>query len=529
MFLLLLKKQMTELFRGYFVDRKTGKIRSKWQIALFIMLFIFLLGMVSHAFSGVVEILGASLIPSGHDWLYFAVLGAASMVIGVFGSVFSAYSMLYLSKDNDLLLAMPIKPSVILSSRMASAYILSIIYEAVIYVPTVIVYRRYADNTAVDTLFQILNLFISCFAVLALTCFFGWLVAVAASRMRNKNTIVMILSLVIFGAYYVLMFRMNSMLNTLGDRALEWEDTFRKIYPLYAFGAGNTGNAVSFIAFAAISFALLAVAVLVMSATFLKLATSNKGAKKKKYKENSVKSAGMSSALLRREIARFAGTPIYMFNTGLGILIAPVVSVIALIKGDQLRAIVADGFPQYEFILPFAVITAVCLIFSMNNITAPSVSLEGKTLWIIRSVPVDTSKLLLSKIKLQMLLNSVPAAFSAAIMCFAFKTGIVSAVIAVSAVILSCLASASAGLMFNLLKPDFTWTNEIIPVKQDAPIIFSMLFGFASSLIPLPAGALLSGFGVPVALTAVCLIYLAAAVLMLRWIKTKGVTLFESF
>ena len=37
---LLVKKQMTEIFRGYFYDQKKNKARSKVSIVLFILMFV---------------------------------------------------------------------------------------------------------------------------------------------------------------------------------------------------------------------------------------------------------------------------------------------------------------------------------------------------------------------------------------------------------------------------------------------------------------------------------------------------------
>ena len=45
---------------------------------------------------------------AGMGWLYFALMALLAMLLGAFGSVFNTYSGLYLSKDNDLLLSMPI-------------------------------------------------------------------------------------------------------------------------------------------------------------------------------------------------------------------------------------------------------------------------------------------------------------------------------------------------------------------------------------------------------------------------------------
>ena len=41
-------------------------------------------------------------------WLYMALMGIVSVILGVFGSVFNTFSTLYQARDNDLLFAMPI-------------------------------------------------------------------------------------------------------------------------------------------------------------------------------------------------------------------------------------------------------------------------------------------------------------------------------------------------------------------------------------------------------------------------------------
>ncbi len=531
MFLLLLKKQMTELFRGYFVDRKTGKMRPKSQVIMFILLFTGMLVLVSNAFSGIAKVLAASLIPEGYDWLYFALLGALTIAFGIFGSVFNTYSMLYLSKDNDMLLSMPIRPSVILNSRMASVYILSIIYEAVMYIPALIEYWKAAEKNALNIVFPSLNLFISGFAVLALTCLFGWLIALVSSHMRNKNILTVIFSLGFFALYYVAMFRLNIFLNVIMSRADEFAAKIQKyVYFLYIFGKGSTGDTKNFIIFALISFALFFIALSIMSESFIRLATANKGIKKKAYKSEAVKSKKIGASLFGKELSRFLNTPIYLLNSGLGILIAPVGAVIALIKrADIHRVLGAMNMPeQVTLILPVMITAAICLVYSMDNLTAPSVSLEGKSLWILRSLPVDTKEILGAKIRLHFIFNSVPAVISAILFGAAFGFDIITIILISAAAVLFNLMTAASGLMLNLKKPDFMWTNETIPVKQDPPILFSMLIGMGSSAAGLGIGAVFGMIHPYLGLAAVCAVYGLVALLLLKKVNTKGVKLFEN-
>lgn len=65
-------------------------------------------------------------------WMYFALMGLIAILLGTFGSVFNTFSGLYLAKDNDLLLSMPIPVSVIVASRLISVYIMGLMYSAVV-------------------------------------------------------------------------------------------------------------------------------------------------------------------------------------------------------------------------------------------------------------------------------------------------------------------------------------------------------------------------------------------------------------
>lgn len=51
-----------------------------------------------------------------------------------------------------------------------------------------------------------------------------------------------------------------------------------------------------------------------------------------------------------------------------------------------------------------------CLISSMNDITAPSVSLEGKNIWIVQSLPVTAWQVLRAKLNLHIVLTIPPLA-----------------------------------------------------------------------------------------------------------------------
>ena len=141
MFRILLKKQMTEIFRAYFYDAKKNKKRSVFSTVLFFGFFIILMvGIVGGMFAYLADSLCKPFAMVNMKWLYFLIMGMIAIALGTFGSVFNTYSGLYLSKDNDLLLSMPIPIRSILTIRLVSVYLMGLMYSAIVMLPAVIVY-----------------------------------------------------------------------------------------------------------------------------------------------------------------------------------------------------------------------------------------------------------------------------------------------------------------------------------------------------------------------------------------------------
>ena len=65
----------------------------------------------------------------------------------------------------------------------------------------------------------------------------------------------------------------------------------------------------------------------------------------------------------------------------------------------------------------------------MGIVTAPSVSLEGRSLWIVQSLPVEPWQVLRAKLRLHLLCVGAPALVSAVLLAAALRLGAVQAVL----------------------------------------------------------------------------------------------------
>ena len=201
----LLQKQLAEIFRTYFYNAKTNKARSRGATIAYLVGFALLMvGLLGGIFAYLSVSLCGALSAVGMDWLFFALMGLLAVFLGAFGSVFNTYSSLYLAKDNDLLLSMPIPVRTIMASRLLGVYLMGLMYSGVVILPAVIVYWIMISASAAAIAGGVLLVALISLFVLTLSCALGWVVAKISLKLKNKSFITVFVSLVFLGVYYFL-------------------------------------------------------------------------------------------------------------------------------------------------------------------------------------------------------------------------------------------------------------------------------------------------------------------------------------
>jgi len=532
MFKALLKKQILELFQSYIINRKTGKARSKGGIIGLIILFVGLLSLVSSGIFGLAVSIGDGIIPSDYPWLYFAIFGVLSILLGVFGSAFNTYASIYLSKDNDMLISMPIPPIKLLLSKIVSVLFLSLVYSGVVWVPSTIQYFFYCGFNPLKLIFPSLLLAVITLFVSTLTCFFGWLIAIIAKKIKGKSYVTVVLTLAFLAAYYYIYFNIQTILSKISENVSIIAGAFLKYLRFfYWIGKAGEGNFLFFLLLLAISVVAFSTCLLIMAKSFIKIATQKEETKKVTYDSSKTKSKSISKTLLSKELLRFSKSSGYMMNCGLSALMLPILGIFALVKsGDLLNAFLSIETTLLDIknILPGGALAAVLFISGIASITAPSISLEGKSITILRSLPVNGIDVIRAKERLHMVIMVIPTVITCILLGIAIRTGIAEIVLITVASTIFNLLIADVGLFFNLLKPNFNWVNETIPVKQDLPVLFSILVGMGLSLI---CGVITIVLGIFVNaiiyLAVITLLLLGFRFLVWLWLKKKGTRIFE--
>ncbi len=475
----LLKKQFWEINAFYFVDRKTGKHRTKVGTALYIALLAAVYLVIGAVFFVLMTTFLPLLDEEGLEWLFFAIGAILSTVYGVFGSVFTTYSGLYRAKDNDILLAMPIPPSRILFARLFGISTIGLLYEGMAFVPTVVCRLLGKEASAIAIVNMILLTVLLDLLVLVLTCLLGFVVAEVSSVFKNKTVVTVIASLAVMGAYFYFCSRSNSVLVSLLANRDKVAGAVRSwLYPFYLAGRAAEGDVLSMVLFCVLVGVLTLLMYFILSRTFIGIVTKQPAVFLKNASLKNVgaaKASNAAQALFRKEWLRFKSSPTYMLNCALGTVIMPLATVFALIN----RAKIAELSPLFEFMgefLPVAVTVVVCFAATMNLTATPSVSLEGKSFWLVRSLPVKTETVFAAKKKLQHVLTLPPAIFLTVCLCALVKMEFSAAVLTVATVVCFILLNTSVGLFLGVRFANLSWTSETAAVKQNMGTLI-VLFG----------------------------------------------------
>jgi len=366
----------------------------------------------------------------------------------------------------------------------------------------------------------------------ALSCILGYLLHLVLRRVKNKAMGSMVFTIVFLAVYFFLYSKVGDIITYLMTNA-ESVASAIKVWaaPIHSLGLACSGELLHSLLLILGSLLIFGAVYMVLSRTFIKAVKGSAGnsAVKKKQAKKTYRLLSPTETVFRKELRRLLTCPIYLTNTGIGVIFIALLTAALPFLKEKIEPLV-EVFPWITEYYVLFIPAFICTLNSMACFTAPSVSLEGKNLWVMRSMPISGRDVLLGKLKLHLVLAGTVSTLAGAIVpvvmgCSLLETTLVTVFSFEAAVVFGLL-----GLIFNLLLPNFKWLNETVPVKQGMPVLFIMLtamtFPILAGLIYYYAARALSPI---VYLAILCGILLLCGGLLLRLVTGWGGKRFESF
>ena len=463
---------------------KNGKERNKTLILALLLAYVVVT--FGFLFVGNFSMMAQAFAAQGLAWVYFALWAVLDFAVMFVGTVFTAKTQLYEAKDNDLLLAMPIKPRDILVSRLFMIWVMNSFINLIVSGAAGVMWIvRYPVPPLGVVAFVLLALALPLFS-LAMSALFGFLISLATRRVRNKSVITTVFSLVFLGAYMYVINRSTAWVESLSYMGGYVAKALQPVFLLRWIGeAVANGDAKALAGTLACLLIPFALAFLILDRTFFKNVTTVRSAAKKEYKEGAYSGGKASSSLFRKEAARFVGSSGYMLNAGFGTVMEVAAGVAVLVKRESITALFRGGAVPPQYLFPI-LITGLCLMAAMTDISAPSVSLEGRSLWILRSSPVDPADVLRAKLKFHCAVSGAATVIAAVLVCVAVEATPVQWALGIVTPLLFVAFEGLLGLLCGLKYPVLEWENENQAVKTGMAVFIAM-FGAMGAVAVLAA------------------------------------------
>ena len=184
------------------------------------------------------------------------------------------------------------------------------------------------------------------------------------------------------------------------------------------------------------------------------------------------------SALIKRERRRYFSTPVYITNTACGFLFAIVFVILVGIANDKVAPYI-DLFSGYFQIAPTATdvlyVYALTILISLSSTTYASISIEGKQIEVLKSLPISTQDVFNAKVRFHLSLSIPVIVILNTIMTLFLHLPWYIAVLGYIMPLSFSIFIGVAGYSLNLVFPNFEWDNVTQIIKQSLPAILSTL------------------------------------------------------
>ncbi|MBQ8289296.1 MAG: hypothetical protein IJY01_00280 [Clostridia bacterium] len=492
----MIKRLISLRLRHAFIGTLTGKDKngkpkatlSTGRIVGYTILYAFLALFFLFAVFSMAMGLGMLLVPAGAAASYFGLFMLLSLSAIFIFSIFETKAELFDCKDNELLLSLPISTGAIVISRIITVLIYNYLIEAILIIPVVAVYLIFGGNILGVIGSVIIALLIPLLAT-ALASGVGYVVALAARKMKHKTLVTTILSALFMGAYMVFCFGIGFFGGSDGELEESPEDIEALISGLKGFGVIGEAQLLSpipLLILVLVTALACFVAYYFISKNYIKIITDTRGVQKRVYVEKRSEKKSALHAIVRKELSKMTSSSTLLLNAGSGVIFLVLISVLIILEGDSLGLILSEltgSATGSGLTLAPIVISAIIMSLSMIMFSACSISLEGKSLWILKSIPVSSRDIIVGKAIPNIVISSVLGTLSGVVISIFTGFDIIATVFYIITPITASVAFSFMGIVLNVMKPKLDFTNEAQVVKQSFPVFIctmgGMLFGMA--------------------------------------------------
>ncbi len=392
-------------------------------------------------------------------------------------------------RDFDFLMSIPVKTSTVIASRFFNLYLWNSLLSLLVMLPMGTVYAVCEKPGLMFVPIWIVGIFITCFVPTTAAVIIGALVTAVSSKFKRSGIVGGILMVLFTCIIMLIPFSLTGGKFTMADGSLnkayltdlltDAGGTLHRIYPPAKLFADSVvdGNLLAFFELIAISIGWYLLFVWALSRFYKKINTWVSTYHTASHFElRSLNQGNAMSALYKKEIRRWIGSSVYFTNTIMGVVLAVLSSGALMVVGANKIAEIlkAPAFVDIAIIIGAYVTSA---WISMACTTASSISLEGKNVWMLQSMPVSIRTIFDSKLLVNLTLTIPASVLTSTLLVVALKPGVMGALVDFLIPIAFSVFAAVFGLWINLKMPNYNWESDTQVVKQSLSSLIGIMLG----------------------------------------------------
>ncbi len=398
---------------------------------------------------------------------------AMGLIISVFISVVFALQKItggQKNNDTELLLSMPFKKIEIVIAKTLASFMFNFFIVILFFLPSIIAYLVYTPFNMLTVLGCIVMFFLIPLMAVGLSSIIDFLITVCFSNTKfgniSKALFTLITLIAVMVVYEFLALNMEN--PVIMHNTINWIVTFNVLIMLPIIGG---------------------VLLVFVFGCWLNSLLLNRESRTATFKNRAIstKTTTPFKSLLKIESNRYFNSPTLMINTLIGPL--GILALTIWIIVDKCRTFLtfasifgASNDLAYLFI---GLLFSGCAVLTYP--TAVSISLEGKQLWILRSMPISANTVLSAKALFNVLLLTPFILGCGILLLSVLNIPITSFIIMMIIPILTTILVSYAGVMINLWFPKLEFENENLLIKQS---MSSVIMLFAGLVVMLALGGL---------------------------------------
>lgn len=457
-----------------------------------IILPIVLFCLICFSISTYAFALAEELKPHNLTYVMLSMFLLITTMIALIEGIYKAQGILFDAKDNDLLFSLPIKKSKILFVRLLKILTFQYLFNLMFLIPAFLAYIRYEAPGVTFYLISILMTFLVPIIPTVIACVLGYIVKLISSKFKKQKLVQTILTSIVFFAVFFVLLNYQNIIGNITENGENISNVISKIY--YPIGLYlnliNRFEILDLIKLLLINIIPLILFVIVASKSYFKIIAKSKEHTSKTIKnidevERNIKVNSPLVSLIKKELKRYLSCTTYMFNTAFSLLLAVIISVVLCFKGEDIFAQMLSNYNIETGGITLNVIFYIFIIFvgATTSITSSSVSLEGKTINITKSLPVKEKTILNSKILTCFIIEAPFILIADLIFFIRFNPGIIYGSLILLVGFIMILMSACIGLFINLKYPKMDASSDTEVVKQSMSSMISTFLGMGIFIV----------------------------------------------